>query len=188
MGKRKPDPSDSVYQKKEEVEGVADRKWHQPDKGKIKYKEMITWIKNKLLADYQDIDLYHLIVGTDSQKRSANVRFVTIVALYKEGKGGMYFYTSHLLPKELFGRSKNDKSKIYQEVDYSIEVANEVLQETGDFVVPTIHVDVSPKYKREYTSDISDNVISIVRSYGFEPSIKPFSFAASSIANKHSKG
>lgn len=188
MGKRKPDPHDSVYENKDEVEVVVNRKWHQPDKGKIKYVDMITWIKNRLTSDYEDIDLYHLIVGTDSQKRSVNVRFVTVIALYKEGKGGMYFYTSHLLPKELFGRSKNDKSKLYQELDYSIEVANEVLQETCDLIIPTIHVDVSPKYKREYTSDISDNMISMVRAYGFEPCIKPFSFAASAIANKHSKG
>jgi len=188
MGKRKPDPHDSVYQSKDEIEAVCDRKWHQPDKGKVKYTDIVSWVKNKIYSDFDCLENYHLIVGTDSQKRSTNVRFVTIVALYKEGKGGMYFYTSHLLPKELFGRTKNDKSRIYQEVDYSIEVANELSQELCDLIVPTVHVDVSPKYKKEYSSDISDNVISIIRSYGYEPCIKPFSFAASSIANKHSKG
>lgn len=188
MATRKPNPFDIVYDTKEEVTPPAKRKWNQPDKGKISYEEMISWIKSKISSDIDNLGDYHLIVGTDSQKRSQKIRFVTIVTLYKEGKGGMYFYTSHLLPKTLFGKNKNDKSRIYQEVDYSIETANELMSLIGDFIIPSIHIDVSPKLKKEYTSDISDNLISLVRSYGFEPGIKPFSFAASTIANKHSKG
>jgi len=188
MSCRKPNPFDVVYETKEEVIPPIKRKWNQPDKGKISYEEMINWIKTKINLDLEDLSSYHLIVGTDSQKRSQKIRFVTIVTLYKEGKGGMYFYTSHLLPKTLFGRNKNDKSRIYQEVDYSIETANELMTTLGEFLIPSIHVDVSPKNKKEYTSDISDNLISLIRSYGYEPGIKPFSFAASTIANKHSKG
>jgi predicted RNase H-related nuclease YkuK (DUF458 family) len=188
MGKRKPSVFDTVYQNKEDVAAVTKRKWHQPDKGKIQYHEMIEWIQNKLEQDEENLLDYHLIVGTDSQKRSSKVRFVTIVALYREGKGGMYFYTSHLLPREMFGKNKNDKTRIYQEVDYSVEVANELLSDLGELILPSVHVDASPKHKKEFTSDISDNLISMIRSYGFEPCIKPFSFAASSIANKHSKG
>jgi predicted RNase H-related nuclease YkuK (DUF458 family) len=187
MSTRKPSPFDVIYEAKEDVIPTAKRKWHQPDKGKVSYEEMVMWIKSKLDSDIDDLDQYHLIVGTDSQKRSHKIRFVTIITLYKEGKGGMYFYTSHLLPKTLFGKHKNDKSRIYQEVDYSIETANELMTVLGDYLVPSVHVDVSPKAKKEYTSDISDNLISLVRSYGFEPGIKPFSFAASTIANKHSK-
>lgn len=188
MSKRKPNQFDVIFDSKEQVTPPLKRKWTQPDKGKITCNDVVSWIKNKIKIDEEDISTYHLIVGTDSQKRSSKIRFVTIIALYKEGKGGMYFYTSHLLPKELFGKTKYDKSRIYQEVDYSIETANQLMTDVGDLIIPSIHIDASPKHKKEYTSDISDNLMSLIRSYGFEPCIKPFSFAASSIANKHSKG
>lgn len=188
MSKKKPNQFDVICESKEQVSPPLKRKWTQPDKGKINYNDVISWIKTKLNNDEKDSSLYHLIVGTDSQKRSNKVRFVTIIALYKEGKGGMYFYTSHLLPKELFGKTKHDKSRIYQEVEYSIETANQLMTDIGDQIIPSIHIDASPKHKKEYTSDISDNLMSLICSYGFEPCIKPFSFAASSIANKHSKG
>jgi uncharacterized protein len=188
MGKRKASAFDTVYGSKDQVEKISKRKWHQPDKGKVPYSEVIEWIKTKLETDVENYDQYHLIVGTDSQKRSNKIRFVTVAALYREGKGAMYFYTSHLLPKELFGKTKHDKSRIYQEVDYSVDAATEILASLDGLIVPTVHADVSNKHKKEYTSDISDNIISYIKSYGFDPCIKPFSFAASSIANKHTKG
>ena len=50
-----------------------------------------------------------------------------------------------------------------------------------------IHLDISSSDKGEKTSSYADMLIGYAKGVGFECKVKPESFAASSIADKHSK-
>ena len=50
-----------------------------------------------------------------------------------------------------------------------------------------IHLDISSSDKKEKTSSYADMLIGYARGVGFKCKVKPDAFAATSIADKHSK-
>ena len=50
-----------------------------------------------------------------------------------------------------------------------------------------LHLDVSPEHKGEGTSKFSKMLVGYAKGSGFDCKIKPNAFAASSVADKHSK-
>ena len=75
---------------------------------------------------------------------------------------------------------------MFHETSIAIELSNQIQETTG--LIPLIHVDASPPESGELTSMFSDQLKGYVTASGFECYIKPWSFVASGIANKHSKG
>lgn len=123
-------------------------------------------------------------IGTDSQVNGRNFRFVTVLCLYKKGKGGFYFYRPESLPREKYD-IKNQKLRMFDEVSKSIELSLKLKEETG--IDPVIHIDASPSKKDEFTSSFSDQLKGYAQACGFEALIKPDSYVASGIADSHSK-
>lgn len=124
-------------------------------------------------------------IGTDSQIIGRNFRFVTVVCIYKKGKGGFYYYRPESLPREKYNVS-NQKLRMFDEVAKSIELSLKLKEETG--VSPVIHIDASPTASDEFTSAFSDQLRGYAQSCGFKALIKPDSYVASGIADSHSKG
>ncbi len=125
---------------------------------------------------------YKIIVGTDSAAKS-EVQFVSAITVWRIGNGGIHFWT----------RSEKTtchdlRDRIYRETIHSITLAQELrgrLKETlGDefFWDDQIHIDVG---ENGPTRDFIDAVVGMVRGYGFEAVIKPASFGASSVADRH---
>ena len=125
---------------------------------------------------------YKIIVGTDSAARS-EVNFVTAVTIWRIGNGGIHFWT----------RSEKTvchdlRERIYKETMHSITLAQELRgrlkEKLGDefFWDDQIHIDVGTNGP---TREFVDSVVGMVKGYGFDAVIKPDSFGASIVADRH---
>lgn len=122
---------------------------------------------------------YKITVGTDSEGVS-NTQFVTAIAILKIGNGGRYFWTKS---KKIFCPTMQDR--IYKEAMQSITLTQELksrLKEKLDDNKIIVHLDVG---KNGPTRDLIDSVVGMVRGYGLEAVIKPNSFCASVLADRH---
>ena len=125
---------------------------------------------------------YKIIVGTDSAAR-AEVNFITAITIWRVGNGGIHFWTrsEKTLCHDL-------RDRIYRETMHSITLAQELRgrlkEQLGDefFWNDQIHIDVG---ENGPTKDFIDVVVGMVRGYGFDAVIKPNSFGASIVADRH---
>lgn len=125
---------------------------------------------------------YKIIVGTDSAARS-ETNFVTAITVWRVGNGGIHFWTRSPQTK-----CHDLRDRIYRETIHSITLAQELrgrLKDTvGDefFWDDQIHVDVG---ENGPTKEFIDTVVGMVKGYGFDAVIKPNSFGASVVADRH---
>jgi len=143
--------------------------------------------KRNLEADCQ------VIIGTDSHMHGWFFRFITVICVYRVGKGGNYYYLETSEPRGNYiqvTRGKkfkgNQKLRMFNEVAKSVELAINLFDHTG--ILPVIHIDASPAHRKKFTSEFSDQLKGYVTNNGFECVLKPNSFVANAIADKHSKG
>lgn len=132
---------------------------------------------------------YKLTIGSDSEVKpdghsTQNLEIITAIVIYRKGYGGRYFWS-----KKKIKKVKSLREKIYQEVLMSIEAAK--------YLVPELKIDLSNKaksYDLEIHIDVGEfgetremirEVVGIVSGYGFTARTKPFSYAASNIADRH---
>lgn len=125
---------------------------------------------------------FNLIVGTDSFLNSETL-FVAAVIIHKVGSGGRYFY------KKMRRRKiDNLRQRIFYETTISIELASilmEKLNENGLKKLPVqIHLDVGANGD---TKEIIKEVVGMVTGSGYAAVVKPDSFGASKVADRHSK-
>ncbi len=139
----------------------------------------------KAIADFVKLNPqreYKIIIGSDSSARS-EVNFVTAITIWRVGNGGIHFWTkSEKVARMLL------RDRIYRETMQSITLAQELrgrLQDVlGDefFWNDQIHIDVG---ENGPTKELIDTVVGMVTGYGFEAVIKPYSFGASVVADRH---
>ena len=160
------------------------RTWKDADGKEVTDDAMYAWLDvehNKLTGDYE------LIVGTDSHLHSGMHRFITVVCIYRKGRGGFYYYTTSEQSKREYKGTYpvKVKQKLFHETTLAIELATEIQEKTG--LTPVVHIDASPPGAGELTSMFSDQLRGYVSASGFEGVLKDWAFVASGIANKHSK-
>lgn len=132
---------------------------------------------------------FQLVVGTDSQNFN-DTKMVTVIAVYKEGHGGIFFYdVDHI------NRITNVKLKLNAETSRSLEVmtkiagileSGEQYREMRENALLSIHVDAGWSDKGK-TKELIPALVGWIKACGFDAQVKPDSFAASSIADKISK-
>lgn len=127
---------------------------------------------------------YEIAIGTDSQIRGKLFRFITVVCIWKKGKGGMYYYRTEYAPRAQFPIN-NQKMRMFDEVAKTIELATKIEEKTS--FRPIIHVDASIPHKKEFTSSFSEQLRGYVVSCGYECVLKPESYVANCIADRHTK-
>ncbi|MCX6731525.1 MAG: ribonuclease H-like YkuK family protein [Candidatus Parcubacteria bacterium] len=140
--------------------------------------ELLKYIKSEPEAQYK------ITVGTDSDGVN-NAQFVTAIAILRVGNGGRYFWTK---TEKTFCPTLRDR--IFKETMHSIAAVQELRDRLrgkmgeesfwNDKI--TVHLDVG---KNGPTREFVESVVGMVRGFGFETAIKPDSFGAFVLADRH---
>ena len=150
------------------------------------------------IYDYISVEpefFYDIVVGCDSPSTDKPFFPIAIVVL-RTGAGGRFFLKKMHYPdnflKKFMNVTTNWKNRILQEVYLSCELAlllRETLEKEFGASRPSfnyqfayIHADVGEQGK---TKEMVKEVTGLIRGNGFEPRIKPFSFAASVVADRY---
>ncbi len=168
---------------------VTQGNFYSPSKGSLEFTEVIKEIREYVFE--KPGFFYEVVVGCDSPSSDKPFFPIAIVVLRK-GQGGRFFLKKMHYPdnylKRFIGVSTNWKQRILQEVYLSCELAL-LLRETlekelvgTNYQFAYIHADVGEHGK---TREMVKEVTGLIKANGFEPMIKPYSFAASVVADRY---
>jgi len=178
------------------ISEIQNGNFYSPSKGNLEFSQVIKEIKSYIQE--QPEFFYDIVVGCDSPSSDKPFFPIAIVVL-RTGAGGRFFLKKMHYPDNFLKKFAhiNWKNRILQEVYLSCELALS-LRETLEKEFPAcrqageknrfnyqfqyIHADVGEKGK---TSEMVKEVVGLIRSNGFEPKIKPQSFAASVVADRY---
>lgn len=131
---------------------------------------------------------YEIVIGSDSQGTlSGRAWFVAAIVVRRIGNGGVHFWTRH---EEKF---YNLKDRMWKEAMLSITLAQELRtlmkEEIGEEMFwehrvefRCIHLDLGEDGP---TRELIDSISGMVKGYGFIPVIKPYSYGAFVVADRH---
>ena len=124
---------------------------------------------------------YRLTIGTDSEQRSDVVEFISAIVIHRKGRGARYFWMQTEKPKYATLRER-----IWQEAILSTSLARSVLDALAEREVwrsvIEVHVDVG---ENGPTKVLIREIGGYVRALGFVLCIKPYSYAASAVADRY---
>lgn len=147
--------------------------------GDVSFRRMCGLMENYIqqAKDYE----YQITVGTDSQNHDFT-KVVLVVAIWRVGSGGIFFYDIKKINK-----ITNIRQKLFYETSSSIEMARKLSSyfnvDNKNYDI-SIHVDAG---QDGASSSIIPEIVGWVKGCGFNCNTKPDSYAASSIANRYSK-
>jgi len=151
-----------------------------PSKGRLTLDEAF----GDIMAYVHDVPNaeYKLIIGTDSQVGD-DTCFVSAIIIHRVGRGARYYYA-----REHEVTSRGLRQRIFYEASKSLELASQVahkLSENGysDMNIE-IHLDVGENGK---TKELIRDIVGMITGTGFAARIKPDSFGASKVADKHTR-
>ena len=163
----------------------------------------IEQIPDKILIFYKDHLQYgmpvHIIVGTDSQNFD-DTKIVSVIAVICEGHGGIFFYEvtrKPIIKDEVTRRAliRDVRTKLHVETNDSLKVAetlvgimegNEIYEEMFLNCPIAIHVDAGNS-RNGKTRELIPELVGWIKACGYDCSVKPDSFVASTIADRISK-
>lgn len=126
---------------------------------------------------------FRLVLGTDSELVTADTaHFVSAVVIHHLGHGGVYFWG------QVTKSGIHDlRQRMYEEATYSLTLAQRLLEEFKKRNLPLekileIHVDVG---ENGDTRAMINEIVGMIKGSGFLCRIKPDSFAASNVADRH---
>lgn len=126
-------------------------------------------------------DKYRIIIGSDSQPRNDEVDFVSAILIHRIGKGGIYFWRQNIQKKKYVLRDR-----IYEEASMSISLADEFMNLFKNDGIHEydleIHVDIGMYGE---TKELINEVVGMIRGSGYNVKIKPDSYGASKVADRH---
>jgi hypothetical protein len=132
----------------------------------------------EIIQDFNDGNPSKIYIGTDSDARDGVVTFATALVVYKIGIGATYFYT---LKRE---RKHYDIfSRLFEETYLSLEMAS-FAKEMLQLYHPEIHIDVG---YNGASRDVLSSVVGYVKGMGYSYKLKPWAFAATKVAHRHTK-
>ena len=125
-----------------------------------------------------------VFIRTDSQIKSDRCTFVTAICLHGQVDKfyATYFFNRQKLAREPY---KVLRVRIMKEVQNSVDIAMDLIEKYPDADIE-VHVDIG-KTHRSATRHFVDSVNGWVKGIGFKCKIKPYSWAACSIADSHTK-
>lgn len=124
-----------------------------------------------------------IFIGTDSMKYPSQCHFACVIAMHNTNlKVAKYFYKKFKLRGDEY---KNLQTKIFKEVEYSVTTAGFVRENFPNAEIE-VHVDIGSTSKNE-TRKFIQSVRGWVLGSGYCFKSKPYSWAASSVADSHTK-
>lgn len=128
---------------------------------------------------------YRITIGTDSELLSdKHADFVTAIVIHRVGNGGRYFWRRFTL-----GKFHTLRDRIIQEVVVSLDLAKDLLLSLKDITEGKkldwefeVHADIG---ENGPTKVMLQEVVGLIRAHNFEVRTKPLSYAASSVADRH---
>jgi len=154
--------------------------YQSPTYGKVSLDELKKIVSHFMSAD--KIAKYEIIVGTDSQKIEKNkYDFVSALIIHRVGWGGIYFWKRSLQDKKI-----SLKERIYQEATMSLETSENFVGffKTNGISKYDIQIHVDIGHNGE-TRDLITEVVGMIRGSGYDVKIKPHSYGASKVADRH---
>lgn len=158
--------------------------FNSPSRGKLSVTGMMLEISSFVESDPKSS--YRLVIGTDSQLKRMNGKaecdYVTAVVIHRIGHGARFFWR-----KKRIRTSLDLRDKIYKETMQSIELAQKLVPDIKTYMNGSsyrleIHIDVgSVGPTREMIKEVSG----MVTGNGFVAKTKPYSWGASSVADKY---
>ncbi len=157
-----------------------------PSKGNLSLDKVIKEIFGYMSEspEYQ----YEIVVGCDSPSSDKPFFPIAIVVL-RTGAGGRFFLKKMHYSDEFLQKFVYWKNRVLQEVYLSCELAlslKETLEKENNlglkYQFQYIHADVGEIGR---TKEMIKEVVGLIKSNGFEPRIKPQSFAASVVADRY---
>ncbi|ABR50734.1 protein of unknown function DUF458 [Alkaliphilus metalliredigens QYMF] len=125
---------------------------------------------------------YVISVGTDSQNIGGITKVVSVIAIVKKTKGGIFFYDIKKVK-----RINNIRQKIFKETQCSIELASQVMEYINKNEIEAsleVHVDIGDQGE---TKHLIKEIVGWVMGMGFKCCMKPDSYTSTGIADKISK-
>jgi predicted RNase H-related nuclease YkuK (DUF458 family) len=125
---------------------------------------------------------YRLIIGTDSLPSNGTGSYlVTAIVLHRVGNGGIYFWQ-----REIRRGLHSLRDRMYAEALASISMAQRLEKQSAlkELIKANleIHVDVGEDGP---TREMIHEIVGMIVGYGYNAKIKPDSFAASKVADRH---
>ena len=162
--------------------------FYNPTLGKLSFEQVIEEIFNYMAASSHKF--YDIVVGCDSSSNE-KLSFPVAIVILRVGQGGRFFLKRIRYPKSHKKRFSNWHQRVLQEVLLSCELAlsfREAIQKRTkqngnqlNYQFRYIHADIGAGGP---TKDMIREVVGLIKSNGFEPKIKPESFAASVVADR----
>ena len=169
-----------------DLEGIM---FKSPTYGKIE----LNRIPDKILKFYRDHLKYEsttqIIIGTDSQNFD-KTKIVSVIAVISEGHGGIFFYEITQQPL-----IRDVRTKLHVETNDSLRVAGalvEIFENSKEYEEMylncpiAIHIDAGNSTKGK-TKELIPELVGWIKACGYDCSVKPDSFVASTIADRLSK-
>jgi uncharacterized protein len=129
---------------------------------------------------------YKITVGTDSELfPTKNADFVSAIVVHRVGNGGRYFWHG-----AEFGPFHTLRDRIIREVLTSLDLGKELLSKLRELTTD----ETFPKWSFEIHADIGENgptnvmiqeVVGMIRAHNFDAVTKPYSYAATNVADRH---
>lgn len=136
-------------------------------------------VMNVLMREREAGNEIKVCIGTDSQVKSRETEFATVIVFIRKGKGGFMY-----IHNEITQQKMSIKQRMLTEVGKSIEVAYALCNIFSRFSVDMeVHADINtnPNFK---SNDALKEAMGYIVGMGFAFKAKPDAFASSSCANK----
>ena len=167
------------------MENFLEGKFYNPTCGNLEFSEVIKEIVNYIAEKPEKF--YDIIVGCDSSS-AEEPNFPLAAVILRKGEGGRFFLKK--IHYSSLRKFYNWHQRILEEVLLSCELAlhlreilNKEIPLTFNWQFRYIHADIG---ENGATRDMIKEVTGLIRGNGFEPMIKPESFAASNVADRYS--
>jgi predicted RNase H-related nuclease YkuK (DUF458 family) len=146
--------------------------WLSPDGLQVEMNDVIREI----------MDDCKVFVGTDSQLVANQWQLATAICIYREGKGGKFFYKKEKLDRSSF---KSLEDRLMREVYESVMTAEQIKSQRQSVDV-NIHADIASDPDSR-SSKLAKTAKSYISGMGYEPTIKPDAWASTTIADKFTR-
>ena len=157
---------------------MEQQQWRRLDGRKIK-QPIEKEVMQMLMQEKENGAALKVCIGTDSQRKGAEIEFATVIVFVRKGKGGFMY-----IHNETSREKMSIKQRMLTEVGKSIEVAYALCNIFSRYSVDMeVHADIntSPGFK---SNDALKDAMGYIMGMGFAFKAKPHAFASSSCANK----